>query len=339
MSIAPRFQSTSRRSASTLRPSTRRRPSSRRIGPARFRIEGHADYTYDWEYNERLSAERAEAVKEAILETLERDFKVKRGDEGVNIMTLGLGERLPTRETSRYEDLAVHRRVEIFCFGSKEVDRERNRLNWVLATLDEKVHEVAVREAAGESDGELNRDAYAIRFGYWLIEYYDALKKCGADAFRYLAGGAPDIFFYIPRYHVGAGPKPWTWGEIRHAADFFYERLRVMPDPNPFGADERWPEMDARIRFILPAAHWRPGEPDAGLGLEGPPLHAAALLGSRWGDYPRGRDDVSKALEPLKGVMSRHLLESSRLGDFYFRRRRRWTVRDGRVEADYEEDL
>ena len=74
------------------------------IPELRLRIVGHTDSTGTEEYNERLSLERAEAVKNYIISEF--------GIEGTMLETDGKGEAEPMADNSTPEGRAANRRVE-----------------------------------------------------------------------------------------------------------------------------------------------------------------------------------------------------------------------------------
>jgi outer membrane protein OmpA-like peptidoglycan-associated protein len=67
-------------------------------------IEGHTDSRGSEESNERLSKERAEAV---------RDYLVKQGVSGAQLTAVGKGESEPIADNETAEGRANNRRVEI----------------------------------------------------------------------------------------------------------------------------------------------------------------------------------------------------------------------------------
>jgi len=72
--------------------------------PGTLRIEGHTDNTGSAEVNERLSLERAEAVRREL---------VARGIEGVRLIAEGFGPRVPVATNATADGRARNRRIEI----------------------------------------------------------------------------------------------------------------------------------------------------------------------------------------------------------------------------------
>ena len=70
----------------------------------RLRITGHTDSTGDAAYNEELSMNRANAIKQAL---------VDRGIDGARLETLGTGEQQPVASNDTPEGQALNRRVEL----------------------------------------------------------------------------------------------------------------------------------------------------------------------------------------------------------------------------------
>ncbi|MFW6057837.1 MAG: OmpA family protein [Persicimonas sp.] len=76
----------------------------RRQEEARITVEGHTDAIGSDEFNEQLSRERAESV---------RDFLVERGVDPEQVDARGLGEQRPIADNESPEGRAMNRRVEI----------------------------------------------------------------------------------------------------------------------------------------------------------------------------------------------------------------------------------
>lgn len=72
--------------------------------PGRLRIEGHTDNTGAPELNDRLSRERAEAVRRAL---------IARGVESARLVSEGFGPRVPVATNATAEGRARNRRIEI----------------------------------------------------------------------------------------------------------------------------------------------------------------------------------------------------------------------------------
>ena len=70
----------------------------------RLRITGHTDSTGDAAYNEQLSMNRADAIKQALVE---------RGIDASRLETLGTGEKQPVASNDTPEGQALNRRVEL----------------------------------------------------------------------------------------------------------------------------------------------------------------------------------------------------------------------------------
>jgi len=70
----------------------------------RLEITGHTDSTGDAAYNEELSMNRANAIKQALVE---------RGIDGARLETLGMGEKQPVASNDTPEGQALNRRVEL----------------------------------------------------------------------------------------------------------------------------------------------------------------------------------------------------------------------------------
>ena len=70
----------------------------------RLRITGHTDSTGDAAYNEELSMNRANAIKQALVE---------RGIDAARLETLGMGEKQPVASNDTPEGQALNRRVEL----------------------------------------------------------------------------------------------------------------------------------------------------------------------------------------------------------------------------------
>jgi len=70
----------------------------------RLRITGHTDSTGDVAYNEVLSMNRANAIKQAL---------VSRGIDAARLETLGMGEKQPVASNETPEGQALNRRVEL----------------------------------------------------------------------------------------------------------------------------------------------------------------------------------------------------------------------------------
>ncbi len=70
----------------------------------RLRITGHTDSAGDAAYNEELSMNRANAIKQAL---------VDRGIDGARLETLGTGEQQPVASNDTPEGQALNRRVEL----------------------------------------------------------------------------------------------------------------------------------------------------------------------------------------------------------------------------------
>jgi arylsulfatase len=70
----------------------------------RLRIAGHTDSTGDAAYNEELSMNRANAIKQALVE---------RGIDAARLETLGMGEKQPVASNDTPEGQALNRRVEL----------------------------------------------------------------------------------------------------------------------------------------------------------------------------------------------------------------------------------
>jgi arylsulfatase len=70
----------------------------------RLRITGHTDSTGDAAYNEELSMNRANAIKQALVE---------RGIDASRLETLGTGEKQPVASNDTPEGQALNRRVEL----------------------------------------------------------------------------------------------------------------------------------------------------------------------------------------------------------------------------------
>jgi outer membrane protein OmpA-like peptidoglycan-associated protein len=76
----------------------------------RLRITGHTDSTGDAAYNEELSMNRANAIKQALVE---------RGIDAARLETLGMGEKQPVASNDTPEGQALNRRVELVRFDMK----------------------------------------------------------------------------------------------------------------------------------------------------------------------------------------------------------------------------
>ena len=70
----------------------------------RLRITGHTDSSGKPEYNEELSMNRADAIKQALVE---------RGIDAARLETLGMGEKQPVASNDTPEGQALNRRVEL----------------------------------------------------------------------------------------------------------------------------------------------------------------------------------------------------------------------------------
>ena len=70
----------------------------------RLRITGHTDSTGDAAYNEELSMNRANAIKQALTD---------RGIDAARLETLGMGEKQPVASNNTPEGQALNRRVEL----------------------------------------------------------------------------------------------------------------------------------------------------------------------------------------------------------------------------------
>jgi arylsulfatase len=70
----------------------------------RLRITGHTDSTGDAAYNEELSMNRANAIKQALAD---------RGIDAARLETLGMGEKQPVASNDTPEGQALNRRVEL----------------------------------------------------------------------------------------------------------------------------------------------------------------------------------------------------------------------------------
>ena len=70
----------------------------------RLRITGHTDSTGKPEYNEELSMNRANAIKQALAD---------RGIDAARLETLGMGEKQPVASNDTPEGQALNRRVEL----------------------------------------------------------------------------------------------------------------------------------------------------------------------------------------------------------------------------------
>ena len=70
----------------------------------RLRITGHTDSSGEAEYNEELSMNRANAIKQALVE---------RGIDAARLETLGMGEKQPVASNDTPEGQALNRRVEL----------------------------------------------------------------------------------------------------------------------------------------------------------------------------------------------------------------------------------
>ena len=70
----------------------------------RLRITGHTDSTGDAAYNEELSVNRADAIKQALAD---------RGVDAARLETLGMGEKQPVASNDTPEGQALNRRVEL----------------------------------------------------------------------------------------------------------------------------------------------------------------------------------------------------------------------------------
>ena len=71
-------------------------------------VVGHTDDVGDDDYNQELSEQRAETV---------RDYLVKTGVDPSKIVTVGAGESMPITTNSTAEGRAENRRVEVFVLG------------------------------------------------------------------------------------------------------------------------------------------------------------------------------------------------------------------------------
>jgi outer membrane protein OmpA-like peptidoglycan-associated protein len=69
----------------------------------KFRVEGHTDGDGDESYNQKLSEERAAAVKNLL---------IKNGIEATRLDSKGYGESMPVDNNSTQEGRANNRRVE-----------------------------------------------------------------------------------------------------------------------------------------------------------------------------------------------------------------------------------
>ncbi len=89
----------------------------------RLRITGHTDSIGDAAYNEELSMNRANAIKQAL---------VDRGIDGARLETLGTGEQQPVASNDTPEGQALNRRVELERLDMKpnicHADDRRHRL-------------------------------------------------------------------------------------------------------------------------------------------------------------------------------------------------------------------
>jgi OmpA-OmpF porin, OOP family len=74
-------------------------------------ITGHTDSTGATDYNQKLSEQRAAAVK---------DFLVKNGVDPSKITILGMGERSPLADNATKEGRAKNRRVEVMIKGMEQ---------------------------------------------------------------------------------------------------------------------------------------------------------------------------------------------------------------------------
>ncbi|MCX8043452.1 MAG: OmpA family protein [Desulfobacterota bacterium] len=70
----------------------------------RIRIEGHTDSTGSEDYNQRLSEQRAEAVKNAL---------ITRGIDPARLETIGLGESAPIADNNTEAGRQMNRRVRV----------------------------------------------------------------------------------------------------------------------------------------------------------------------------------------------------------------------------------
>ncbi|MCA3178736.1 MAG: OmpA family protein, partial [Burkholderiales bacterium] len=75
---------------------------------------GHTDWIGTYEYNEKLSLRRAEAVKA---------YMVSKGIEANRIYTEGKGEKQPVADNRTAEGRAKNRRVEIEVVGTRPIKR------------------------------------------------------------------------------------------------------------------------------------------------------------------------------------------------------------------------
>ena len=74
-----------------------------RVPEAKIAIDGHASSEGQTEYNDILSANRAQAVA---------DYLVNQGVDKNRIVTVGHGSRIPNEDTE-YEEMNRDRRVEV----------------------------------------------------------------------------------------------------------------------------------------------------------------------------------------------------------------------------------
>jgi outer membrane protein OmpA-like peptidoglycan-associated protein len=77
---------------------------------AKFRVEGHTDNDGSVEYNQKLSEDRANAVKNALVE---------RGIKEANLSTVGFGESQPISSNKTKAGKAKNRRTEVRPVGAK----------------------------------------------------------------------------------------------------------------------------------------------------------------------------------------------------------------------------
>lgn len=71
-------------------------------------VVGHTDDVGDDAYNQKLSEQRATAV---------RDYLVAAGIDGSKIVTVGMGEGMPVASNTTDEGRAENRRVDVLVLG------------------------------------------------------------------------------------------------------------------------------------------------------------------------------------------------------------------------------